>query len=265
MEKGKIVSIEDRIPKLKQLRKKKANRRLTVLLSLFFVLIASVLYFLSPLSHIRDIQVSGNRYISSGEVVKLSGLSNDNSIWKIDKKETEKKIKMNPEIEHVEIRTKIPNSVIITIKERNRIAYIAKEGRFLPILENGEILDPIKKGDIPVYAPVLVGFSKGKELNQLLGELEQLPQEILNAISEIHRASTKTDTYKVTLYMNDGFEVSATSRTLAEKLVHYPSIISQLDPNVKGVIDLEVGSYFKAFNPPAPKKQNKKQENANER
>jgi cell division protein FtsQ len=30
-------------------------------------------------------------------------------------------------------------------------------------------------------------------------------------------------------------------------MMHYPSIISQLDPNKKGIIDLEVGSYFKAF------------------
>ncbi|PLT34296.1 cell division protein FtsQ/DivIB [Bacillus sp. V5-8f] len=255
MEKGKVVSIEDRIPKLKQLRKRKANRRLVILLSIFFVLIASVMYFLSPLSHIRSITVQGNRYLSQEEVVRLSGLTSDTSIWKMNKKQSIEKIKSNPEIETVEIRAKIPNSVIIKVNERNRMAYLAKEGRFLPILENGEILAPIPKGNIPVYAPVLVGFGEGIRLKQLLSELEKLPQEILNSISEIHEDSTKTDIYHITMYMNDGFEVSATSRTLSEKLVHYPSIISQLDPNVKGVIDLEVGSYFKAFDQSAPKEQ----------
>ncbi|WP_337999011.1 hypothetical protein [Bacillus methanolicus] len=47
--------------------------------------------------------------------------------------------------------------------------------------------------------------------------------------------------------MNDGFEVNATLRGFAEKMAHYPSIVSQLDPDKKGVIDLEVGSYFKAY------------------
>jgi cell division protein FtsQ len=47
--------------------------------------------------------------------------------------------------------------------------------------------------------------------------------------------------------MNDGFEVRATLRTFSDKMVHYPSIISQLDPNKKGIIDLEVGSFFKAY------------------
>lgn len=264
MEKGKIVSIEDRIPKLKELRKRKANRRMILLLSLFFVLIACVMYFLSPLSHIRKIDVEGNRYISSEQVIKLSGLTNDTNIWQIDKKQVEKEIKTNPEIKQVDIKRTIPNSVLLEITERDRIAYVVKEDRFQPVLENGEILEPLQEGEIPVYAPVLVGFSKGKELNQLLGELGKLPQEILNSISEIHEAPTKTDNYQITLYMNDGFEVSATSRTLSEKLVHYPAIISQLDPNVKGVINLEVGSYFKAYDSPDTKNNKDTKKNADE-
>lgn len=84
MEKGKIVSIEDRIPKLKQLRKSKANRRLVLLLSLFFILVACVLYFLSPLSYVKSVQVEGNRYITSKQIIKLSKVKKDRSIWKVD-------------------------------------------------------------------------------------------------------------------------------------------------------------------------------------
>ena len=73
----------------------------------------------------------------------------------------------------------------------------------------------------------------------------------LNSISEIHYTPKKTDHYHISLFMNDGFEVSATLRSFSEKMAHYPSIISQLDPNKKGIIDLEVGSYFKAFEPEA--------------
>jgi cell division protein FtsQ len=49
--------------------------------------------------------------------------------------------------------------------------------------------------------------------------------------------------------MNDGFEVSASIKSFSGKMAHYPSIISQLDPNKKGIIDLEVGSFFKAYEP----------------
>ena len=55
MEKGNVVSLEDRIPKLKHRRKKRANRRAIMLLVLFFILLILVLYFLSPLSDINKI------------------------------------------------------------------------------------------------------------------------------------------------------------------------------------------------------------------
>ena len=44
----------------------------------------------------------------------------------------------------------------------------------------------------------------------------------------------ETDDYRISLFMNDGFEVSATLRSFSEKMIHYPSIISQLDPKHKG-------------------------------
>ena len=77
--------------------------------------------------------------------------------------------------------------------------------------------------------------------------MKELPPEIVNIISEVHYTPKNTDKYHITLFMNDGFEVSATILTFSEKMVHYPSIVSQLDPKVKGVIDMEVGSFFKAY------------------
>jgi cell division protein FtsQ len=247
MEKGKIVSIEDRIPKLKQLRKSKANRRLVLLLSLFFILVACVLYFLSPLSHVQSVKVEGNRYITSKQIIKLSKVKKDQSIWKVDTSEKAANIKKNPEIKSAKITPIFPNSIKITVSEHKRIAYLSIGGKFSPILENGNVLRELASGENPVFAPVLIGFKEGKALRLLLKELDKLPIEIQNAISEIHHDPTKTDGYHIVMFMNDGYEVSATSRTLAEKMIHYPSIVSQLDPKVKGVIDLEVGSYFKAY------------------
>lgn len=250
MEKGKIVSIEDRIPKLKQIRKSKANRRLVLLLSLFFILVACVLYFLSPLSYVKSIKVEGNQYITSKQIIKLSKIKKDRSIWKVDTGKTTANIKKNPEIKSASVTPVFPNSVKITISEHTRIAYLSNGGKFAPILENGDVLKELATGENPVFAPVLIGFKEGKALKLLLEELDKLPVEIQNAISEIHHDPSKTDEYHIVMYMNDGYEVSATSRTLSEKMIHYPSIVSQLDPDIKGVIDLEVGSYFKAFNEP---------------
>ncbi|WP_102271544.1 cell division protein FtsQ/DivIB [Cytobacillus massiliigabonensis] len=248
MENGKIVSLEDRIPKLKQQRRKKANRRLIFLLLLFFSLIVFIVYFQSPLSHVHKIEVLGNSFYSDHELLKTADLSNNTNIWKVKEETIEEKLKKLPEIKSAAVKVQLPSSVSITIKEYKRIAYIKKDKHYVPVNENGKILKNTGENEeIPANAPILIGFSEGNVLNEMIEELGTLPDEVFNSISEIHHSPKETDTYHVTLFMNDGFEVSATIRSFSEKMTHYPSIVSQLDPAQEGVIDMEVGSYFKAY------------------
>lgn len=247
MEKGKVVSLEERIPKLKQQRRKKANRRLILLLLLFFSLIIFVVYFQSPLSHVNKIEVSGNAVYSSDKIIATTGLSKSTNIWNVDKTKIEGKLEELTELKSAQVETHFPNTVSITITEFKRIAYIMKEKGYLPVMENGKILKATEVTEVPSNAPILIGFNEGQALNGMIVELGNLKEEVLNSISEIHYTPKETDSLHLTVYMNDGFEVSATVRSFAEKMMHYPSIVSQLDPNVKGVIDLEVGSYFKAY------------------
>jgi len=247
MDKTKVVTLEDRIPKLKQQRRKKANRRLILLLFLFFALISVVAYVQSPLSHIKAIHVTGNDFYSSNEIIQITGLSNNTNIWKVNKKNISEKLERLPEIKKALVKVQFPNSLEIQLTEHKRIAYLKKSSSFFPVMENGSILKNRKTGKLPINAPVLNGFSEGAALEELLKEIEKLPEVVLNSISEIHYTPTKTDDNHLTLFMNDGFEVSATIRGFSKKMSLYPSIISQLNPRQKGIIDLEVGSYFKAY------------------
>lgn len=245
MQKGQVLSLEDRIPKIKEHRKRRANRRLIFLLSLFFLLIACVVYFQSPLSHIKKIHLEGNQTVEYSEVLSTTGLKPGDNIWKLDKNDAKEKLEKLPEVKSVAVKLDFPNEVIIKIKEYSSIAIIASDNEFYPILENGVILK--KDKGLSVDAPLLINFEEGTVLEELAAQLEQLPSEILQAISEIHSNPKETDPYHIQMYMNDGYEVNATILTLATKMVHYPSIVNQLDPNVKGIIDMEVGSYFKAY------------------
>ena len=247
MENGKIVSIEDRIPKLKQQRRRKANRRLIVLLLLFFLLIACIIYFQSPLSHVKMVNISGNRAYSDQEITEVMDITEDTNIWKVKSKKIESKLVKLPEIKSAQVKIHFPSTVTVSVKEYKRIAYISKAKAFWPVLENGQVLDEKKTSNLPLNAPVLYSFSEGNELIEMIENLELLPSKVLNSISEIHHDPKKSDAYHITLFMNDGNEVSATIRTFAEKMAYYPSILSQLDPDQKGVVNLEVGSYFKAY------------------
>ncbi|CAH2713351.1 Cell division protein DivIB [Neobacillus rhizosphaerae] len=247
MEKGKIVALEDRIPKLKEQRRRKANRRLVLLLILFFTLIVAIAYTQSPLSHVKTITIKGNEVYSSTEIISKSGLSKNTNIWKVRKSEVIAKLQQLSEIKKANVKIHWPNTIQIQVKEHKRIAYLKQDNNYFPVMENGKILKDRKTETVPVNSPILFEFKEGNALNEMVKELEKLPGEILNSISEIHYSPKKTDQYHISLFMNDGFEVSATIRSFSEKMVHYPSIISQLDPTKKGIIDFEVGSYFKAF------------------
>jgi cell division protein FtsQ len=247
MKKRKVVSLEDRIPKLKEQRRKKANRRLILLLLLFFMLIAFIVYFQSPLSHVKTITISGNHVHSDKEITSSAGINNDTNIWNVQGKAIEDKLNELPEMKKVEVEIHFPNTVEIKIQELKRMAYISKGKSFIPVLENGQVLDEKQTTDLPLNAPVLYSFSENDVLKEMMDSLEQLPDEVLNSISEIHYDPQKTDLYHISLFMNDGNEVSATIRTFAKKMSHYPSIIGQLAPNQKGIINLEVGSFFKSY------------------
>jgi cell division protein FtsQ len=255
MEKGKIVALEDRIPKLKEQRRRKANRRLVLLLFLFFTMIVIIAYSQSPLSHVKTITVDGNEVYSDSELIRKSGLTKTTNIWKVSKSDVSSRLKQLSEIKQADVKIHWPNTVSIQVKEHKRIAYLKQDLNYYPVMENGKILRDRNEEKIPVNSPILFDFKEGAALNEMVKELEKLPSEIVNSISEIHYSPKKTDQYHISLFMNDGFEVSATLRSFSEKMVHYPSIISQLDPNKKGIIDLEVGSYFKAFEPEAEEKE----------
>ncbi|MEB3749463.1 MULTISPECIES: cell division protein DivIB [Geobacillus] len=250
MEKGKVVVLEDRVPKLKERRRQKANRRLIAYLFFFFLAILCVLYFQSPFSAVRHIEVSGNRHLSDERIISLSGVTKRTSFWKVKEQQVEANIARHPEVKEVTVKKRLPHTLVIHVREWRRIAYVYDQQTFFPLLENGRLLKKEGVKTAPTDAPVLVGWKNGDAIAEMTGQLAELPAAVLGAMSEIHYKPTKEYEDRVIVYMNDGYEVSATIRRFADKLAHYPAIVAALDRNVKGVIHLEVGSYFVPYDPP---------------
>ncbi|HLR07851.1 MAG TPA: cell division protein FtsQ/DivIB [Bacillota bacterium] len=247
MNEKKIVSIEDRIPTLKQARKKKENRRLIFYIAIFFVLIAIIVYLQTPLSDIHTLHVTGNQYISDDDILAKSGLTTDTNIWSVNKASIEQAIEKHPVVADAEVDRQLPWTVHIRITEYERVGYVKQDESFSPLLENGVILDSVKlkspKGD----APTLFGFTEKAYLNRMTNELKKLPDAIRGLISEIYWNPTDGNKNKIMLYMNDGFVVDGVIRRFADRMEAYPSIVSQLDSKTRGIVHIGVGAYFEAF------------------
>lgn len=244
----KIISIEERIPQLKQSRKKKANRRLVFYLSIFFFLIGIIVYLQSPLSGIRNINVTGNTSIEKDRILSKSGITLGDNLWEIEKEDIKQSLIQIPEIKNVSVARSFPSSVTITITEYQRVGYVRIDSSYYPILENGtELMNQpmnLPKGD----APILLGFEEGIYLSEFTEELTNLPLSISNLISEIHWIPTDENPYQVKLYMNNGLEVHTSIRRFSKKMLAFPSIAQQMDPSEPGVLYIDIGAFFKPLN-----------------
>lgn len=240
MDEEKVVSIEDRIPKLREARRKKSNRRLIFYICLFFSLIAIVIYLQSPLSHVKDIRISGNQYISSDAIIEQTELSSSVNFWGFKVADIEEKLKTVSEIKEVSVERIFPNHIEIDIVEFRKIAYINEGEFFRPVLENGTILDSLKITDYQGDAPLLYQFTDKEYLTLFIEQLADLSESITDHISEVYWTPTESNPFLLELFMNDGFNVIVGIRQFSSQMASYPSIVSQLE-ETNGTIEMGSG------------------------
>lgn len=243
---NKVVSIEDRVPKLKEERKKRANRRLLILILLLFFIFACIAYFQSPYSKVGDVVIKGNMYTQSNQILQQSGLTEKPPLLLLKEERVKKNITTLPQLKSASMKVSFPNKVEIVVEEYERLAYLFEENGMKVLLENGESIS--LDGMVTQFSgPIVKGFDQKEHMKLLARQLAEMPTEVKNAISEIIYSPKKTDKYRIIAYMNDGFEVHASLRTFGSKMAYYPSIVKQLDPDVKGIIDMEVGLFFRSY------------------
>ncbi len=247
MSKEKVVTINERIPSLKEQRKQRANRRLLFFLSFFFLLLLLMVYFQSPLSHVRNIVVEGNHFVSDEELTKLGQITTGTSMWNLESEAVIERMTQHVVIRDVQIERKLPGTVKITVEEYSRIGYLFRDDKYFPILETGQYLDELPRQKFPSDAPLLIEFSQGEQLAELSAELQKVPSQLIERISEIVYKPTDNDPLSIVLFMTDGIEVHTSIRNLSEYLAPYPSIVKELDREKQGILHLRMSPYFEEF------------------
>ncbi|MEL4024313.1 cell division protein FtsQ/DivIB [Lysinibacillus endophyticus] len=246
----KVIDIEDRIPTLREKRRKRTNFKFMILIILFFLTLFLLLYFQSPYSEINKIKITGSNLVEDKDYIKQSQLQIGDSMWGFDVGDVEERIAKQYWVKDVEVKRKWLTTVEIKVNEWKKVAYISLDNEFYPMLENGDVFKESNTLE-PIDAPLFLQFDDEKLRKRLLKELAKLDSTVLALISQINSTPSSADPYSITLYMNDGYEVRAEITTLAEKLNFYPSIVAQIENSSdysKGIIDIEVGSYYKSFN-----------------
>ncbi|QQK76730.1 FtsQ-type POTRA domain-containing protein [Salicibibacter cibarius] len=245
----KVVSANERIPALKEQRKKRANRRLIISLITIFLLIGLVVYLQSPLSDIQTINVEGIVTGEEDEVTAQSGLEQGDNIWAADLRGAEERISENlPHVLEASVSRSFPSTVHIAITEQERIAYMEEDETYIPVFANGEQSPDQGLDQLPGDAPVVYGWNDESRLETLLSEMEKLTDGVVNRISEVHPLDESHEGLR--LYMNDGIEVETTVDQFAEYMSGYPSVAEEIDPEDSGVLHMKMRPYFESSSTP---------------
>ncbi len=198
---------------------------LFLLLSLlFFFSIIAVRYTILN-SNIKEVKiVSRLKNITSQEIMSLIALSKDSTVLGYDIKTANKNLSDLPFARDVVVKKQFPNSIEVTIKEKNVIALFQENGLLYPVDEKGEVIpqrttyddtknliivsgngaqvhflpifDKVKKS--PAILPYIFQIEKveNRRYNLILqdGKIVMLPQSTpLLAIEKLNTLQIKTD------------------------------------------------------------------------
>ena len=150
-------------------KKRKRKMRIIRLFSLLVILIVGIIFGLvSPLFNIEEIEVKNNEIVSEDTIISLSGLSKGQNLFKFLRFKTIQDIMKNSYIEEVNIKRKLPNKVLISIKERKRSFNVEFLNGYFYINNQGYILEiSEEKANLPVIKGISTDENKIVEGNRL--------------------------------------------------------------------------------------------------
>lgn len=242
----KVIDIEERIPAMRKKRRRRANQKFVLVIVIFLIALLSILYFQSSKSRIDKIKVNGASIHDAAYYIEKSGIQEGSGLWGFTKGKVNERLAKVEGVKSVEVSRKWLRDVELTVTEWRPIAYLENEGQYGLLLENGDVFMP-KQLSPEEDAPILIGFSEEKIQNSLTKQLKAMENNVYQLISEIIYSGTAEEPNRITVFMDDGYEVKVLLPTFAEKMIYYPDITAQLTGKEKGVIDMEVGTYFTPY------------------
>ena len=222
-------------------KKKKTKRKLSKKKVFTFFLIVFVISFIINLfnTNITNIYISGNKYLTDQQIIDLAKLSNyPSSINNLSYK-VSKRLEENIYIDKASVsKNLLLNKIYIKINENYPLFYYKTKDK--TILYNGNEIDK------SVTHLTVINSIPDDVYNSFILKLKKLNIDSLNRISEIEYKPNEIYKDRFILFMNDGNYVYITLDNFIT-INKYLDIIKYFDTDKKGIIKLDSGKYFEAF------------------
>ena len=242
----KSQSYADKLPKMKQKRRKKLNRRLATILTIFGVSALALIYYVSPFSKLGAVKVQGVKTIPPERIVETSGYKLGDSVWSQYYTEQPLKniVKRNPRVASVTKSFSGVNHIVLHVKEQDEIAYEKRSDGYYPLFKDGRVAN--EKTDNPdSHYPVLIDFSDKKYVQKMMMSYDTFSEEVKENIKEIYYAPSKANEYRISIIMHDGNEIIGSMTDIENKINYYPQVAQQMAE--MGIVDMEAGIYSYSY------------------
>ena len=235
---------------------KKINRSKIVIIFSFLLIVIIALYTVlnSDMLNSKNIQIKGNKYVKSDDIIKILDVKDDKNIFRYNIKSMETILLSNKYIDKVKIKRILPNTLNINIIEKQIIANLYNEKEYSYIDSDGNFIDKVNeynkdKNIVTVYIDYELTnkqdiiFKNEEDRKNLLYLLKYIRKEsIYKKIDSIDMTKNKT----LNMYTKDDTTILLNiNKDLEYNISRLGIILSDLQNKKQkgGEIDLSVGKY----------------------
>jgi cell division protein FtsQ len=230
--------------------KRKISIKSLLLLLIFLCIMAVMPLAYGPFFALENIEVIGNKNISTNEIKEKLSFYLGKNILKIKPKDVEKLIADSVPVKDVKVKYKLPHSLVIEVVERNIKAALPYLNGFALIDSYGVVIkleSRLENYSIPIVTgfnisdakvakqPVIDNPVLYKKLLTLIDSLSSFASEL----SEIHISKDDTDEDIIYLFTLDGLQIKLGNFDKA-KISIIENVLNDVRKNSrgKGIIDL---------------------------
>ena len=136
---------------------------------------------------VRRVEIEGARFLSPSEVAQRLAVDTTGSVWQ-PLEPLARRVATHPMVQDVNVRRRLPGTLVVRVTEKVPIALVASRGGFLAYDAAGASL-PIDPSRVPVDLPILAG--RDTTLLRLLGEVREQQPALYARVSEVRRAARR--------------------------------------------------------------------------
>ena len=238
----------------KKRRKLRINRVIILLLFVFMICFGVILFIRSDFFSLKNIKVFNNNILTKTEIKNLSNINTGKNLFSYDTEKIKTNINKSKYIEDVKVKRRIPNSIIIDVKEKSISCALKDKGdNYYYIDKNLCYMDKVEREKIKSNCIIVevdfsikenqIKFENKKDKEKLTSLIKYIKKDGLeNKISSI----SFTDENKINMITKEGIKVVINSNS---DIKHNVAKLTQILVDLKnkninyGKIDMTFSKY----------------------